>query len=126
MDRMTEDAAPITDADVRAARTFLRRLWLTLVPGGVVVVAAAALAVQDWFERRDDRAACEAGVAARLAALEQAPPADAVLHRGPGVVVVDNAELAALMVDGRVVASSLRCGPGERVPMRAWIRRGVL
>jgi hypothetical protein len=52
--------------------------------------------------------------------LEQALPEGAVLHRGLGAVVVDTPELVALMVDDRVVSSTLRCRAGDRVPARAW------
>lgn len=55
-----------------------------------------------------------------VADLERAPPADADLHRGEGVLVIDTHEVVALVVNGRVVGSTLRCGAGARYPATAW------
>lgn len=125
LDRMVDDEAPIGVADVDEAVRFLR-LWRVLRViglGGAVVGGLVAVATVDlWLERRSAFSTCEARVAALHTALETAPPADATLHAGPaGVVVIDTATVVALVVDGRVVASTLRCEPEAQSPAVAWV-----
>ena len=123
-DRMFHDDAPITDSDVGEARRLqrlLRGLTRLAVAGGVVTAVLAVPIVEDWMEQQAMRQRHT------IAALEQAPPTPAVLHRGEGgVIVVDTPELAALMIDGRVVGSTLRCAVGDEYPARAWVGRPVL
>lgn len=125
-DRMFDDDAPITGADIAEAHRLLRLLRGLArvgIVGGVVVGALAVGVVDDWLAQRAMRQRCGERARHTIAALEQAPPPQAVLHRGEGgVIVVDTPELAALMVDGRVVGSTLRCAVGDEYPARAWTR----
>jgi hypothetical protein len=125
-DRMFDDAAPITDCDVGEARRLqrlLRGLTRIAAVGGVVTALLAIPVVDEWMEQQAMRERCGERARHTIAALEQAPPTPAVLHRGEGgVIVVDTPELAALMVDGRVVGSTLRCAVGDEYPARAWAR----
>jgi len=126
-DRMFDDDAPITGGDIVEARRFLRLLrglGRAGIFGGVVVGALAVGVVDDWLAQRAMRQRCNERFRHTIAALEQAAPTPAVLHRGEGgVIVVDTPDLAALMVDGRVVGSTLRCAVGDEYPARAWIGR---
>jgi hypothetical protein len=123
---MFDDDAPITGADIAQARRFLRllrALAMVACVGGVMASGLAVIVVDDWMEQQADRRLCSERARDTIAALEQAPPTPAVLHRGEGgVIVVDTPTLAALMVDGRVVGSTLRCPVGYRYPARAWTR----
>jgi hypothetical protein len=129
-DRMFHDDAPITDSDVGEARRvqrLLRGLTRLAAAGGVVTAVLAVPVVEDWMAQQAMRQRCGERARHTIAALEQAPPTPAVLHRGEGgIIVVDTPELAALMIDGRVVGSTLRCAVGDEYPARAWVGREVL
>ena len=120
---MFDEDAPIGAADVDEAVRFLR-LWrlLRVVGGGCAILGCAlgVVVVDGWQQHRAAFAWCEGGVVAVHADLAAALPPDAVVHKGPHGVVIDTPRLAALVVDGRVVASTLRCGPGERMAAQAW------
>jgi hypothetical protein len=100
----------------------MRGLTRLAVGGGVVAGAFAVGVVDDWQRQQAMRERCGARAQETIAMLERAPPTEGVLHRGDGVVVVDTPEFAALLVDGRVVGSTLRCVVHDEFPARAWVR----
>lgn len=104
------DEAPVTADDVVKARATFAAVRAVVVVGAAVVAVAAGLAVYEGVERADeDRAVAErkAWLMQRAVALSNAPP-DIPIHRGRGVVVVEDGEFVALVEGGAVKASGLK------------------
>ena len=116
--RAIDDHAPIGAADVAAAR---RLLWGIGLLKRVLLVATAAFTVlvvvplmESSWQRHGSYTRCMDGVAAQHDRLVRGDlPSDAVVHHGHHGIVIDSPTTVALVVNGQVVASSIRCG-------RAW------
>jgi hypothetical protein len=141
-DRAYDDDAPILAGDVESARSFLRLKRVAMVVLTPVAVMGAIMGslmllaiLKDVVAQRRCVALREhshAALEAELPATMRAKPDDTftlwpgapdtvVIHRGDdGYIVVDAPNVAALMKDGRVVASTLRCGRGDNQPRTAW------
>ena len=114
--RAIDDDAPIVVADVVAARRLLSGLGLLK---RVLLVATAAFTVlvvvplmESSWQRHAHYTRCMDGVAAQHDRLVRGDiPSDAVVHHGHHGTVLHSPTTVALLVNGQVVASSIRCGP---------------
>lgn len=113
--RAVDDDAPIVAADVLAARRLLGGMGLLK---RVLAVAAAAFTLlvvvplmQSSWQRHQQYLWCMDGVAGQHDRFVRGDiPRDAVVHHGHHGTVVDLPNTVALVVNGQVVASTLRCG----------------
>jgi hypothetical protein len=143
--RAYDDDAPIGAADVEDARRFMRVMRVVRVVFGaafffVAFIAAATvcMALSDSWDQvacegvaEETRANLEAEMPALLGETAQDTslfpfwrhPEKAVIHKSddPEVVVVDFPSLVLLVNKGRIEASTMRCGLGDRHPRRAWL-----
>ena len=116
--RAIDDDAPIVAADVVAARRLLGGIGLLK---RVLLVATAAFTVlvlvplmESSWQRHGSYTRCMDDVAAQHDRLVRGGiPSDAVVHHGHHGTVLHSPTTVALVVNGQVVASSIRCG-------RAW------
>ena len=113
--RAVDDDAPIVAADVVAARRLLRGMGLlkrVLAAGAAAftVLVVVPLMHSSWHDHKR-YLWCMGGVAAQHDQFARGDiPRDAVVHHGHHGTVIDLPNTVALMVNGQVVASTLRCG----------------
>jgi hypothetical protein len=115
--RAVDDDAPIVAADVVAARRLLRGMGLIKRVLLAAIAAFALLVVvplmHSSWQRHQHFTWCMEGVAKQHDRYVRGDiPRDAVVHHGHHGTVIDapNPNTLALMVNGQVAASTLRCG----------------
>jgi hypothetical protein len=115
--RAVDDDAPIVAADVVAARRLLGGMSLlkralAAAAAAFTVLVVVPLMHSSW-QRHEQYLWCMQGVAGQHDRYVRGDiPSGAVVHRGHHGTVIDapNPNTLALMVNGQVVASTLRCG----------------
>jgi len=113
--RAVDDDAPIAAADVVAARRLLSGLGLlkrVLAASAIVftVLVVVPLMQASW-QRHQRYTWCMKGVAGQHDRFVRGDiPREAVVHHGRSGTVIDLPNTVALVVNGNVVASTLRCG----------------